>query len=107
MNPGELNTRVPFLTKADSNTLNLSDDAYQPYKTIWAKVKYVSSKETFSAMANNSLNVVNLIIRTRTDISNDMRFEVDNMQYDIKGIHPYDKRKMYLQITGELIKHER
>ncbi len=106
MNPGKLNNRILFLKKKEGSTLDFSDDAFESYKTIWATVWYVSAKETFNAMANNSLNVVNLIIRTRKDIANDMRFELDSMQYDIKGIRPYDKRRMYLLITGELRKHE-
>ncbi|GKX29014.1 hypothetical protein SH1V18_14940 [Vallitalea longa] len=106
MDPGELNTRIPFLKKKESDTLDLSNDAYELYKNIWTKVKYMSAKETFTSDANNVLNRVNLVIRTRKDIKNDMRFLLDEVPYEIKGIRPLDKRKMYLLVTGEIIKHE-
>ncbi|QUH28228.1 phage head closure protein [Vallitalea guaymasensis] len=107
MDPGELKDRIPFLKKKDSDALDFTDDGYKQYKTIWAKVKYMSTKETFKSDASNVLKVVNLIIRARNDITNNMRFLLDGMQYEIKGIRPFDKRKMYLIVTGELNKNER
>lgn len=108
MKIGQMRDRIKFLNKKQQTgaVINLSDNNYEPYKTVWSKVEYVSSKEIYSTNANNTLNVVKFIIRYRTDIKNDMRIEFDNDTYEIKGIRPLDTKKMYLMVIGELIKHE-
>ncbi len=108
MNPGKLKDRITILKPIENSSAvkSLSNNAYEPHKTIWSKVEYVSSKEIFSANANNTLNVVKFIVRYRKDIKSNMRIQHDENIYEIKGIRPLDTKKMYLLITGEVVEHE-
>lgn len=108
MSPGEMKDRITFQTKNTPSgaVVDLSDDNYVDYKSTWAKVEYASVKEMFKSDADNIVNTLKFIIRYRTDIKNDMRVFFDDDSYEIKGIRPLDRKKMYLLIVGELVQHE-
>ncbi len=89
-----------------SFVVDLSDQNYTNYKTIWAKVEYTSVKEIFKAEADTVVNTLKFVIRYRTDLEDNMRILFNTKHYEIKGIRPLDDTKMYLIIIADLIKHE-
>lgn len=109
MEIGDMRDRITLLKKKEQSgpVVDLSNNNYTEYKTIWAKVEYWKSSEVYSAKAVNIMDTLKFITRYRTDIKNDMRIKYNDEYYDIKSIKPFGQgNRQWLIVVGELVKHE-
>lgn len=87
MNAGELCHRIRIEKKIqgrDENG-NFLEPSWQLHKTLWAKITWLSVKDTLTAQANNSEVVARCKIRKRNDIDTTMRLVYDSKIYSITG----------------------
>jgi SPP1 family predicted phage head-tail adaptor len=107
MQIGDMKDRITILKpKEQTSIIDLSDDNFDDYITVWSKVEYVSVKEMYSSEAVNFSNTLKFIIRYREDIKNNMAIRYKSNTYKIQGIKPLDKMNTYLIIVANIIENE-
>lgn len=88
MNAGNFDKRITF-QKLNENTkdesgFSLSDDQkWLDYKTVWAMIKTLSSREFYQAGSTQAETNIRFVIRYRTDITSAMRIKYKGRIFDI------------------------
>lgn len=99
---GKLRHRITFETLAQvSDGQGGSTETWSTLATVWASVTPVSSKERLYGQKIDYQRSHKVIIRHRTDITQEMRFTYDSRTFQIKGALRPDERKFYLFIDAE------
>lgn len=101
MKLGELNTKIDFCIKNINN--GPVDDLENTYSTIingvWAKKIKLLGKENIKFGIEHNTVQVNFIIRTRSDISEDMYIQHENITYNIIGYEELQNYSNYMLIA--------
>lgn len=99
---GDLRHRITFQTLSRvSDGQGGFTETWTNLATVWAYVRPVSSRErTFAAQVQYQRSH-EVIIRHRTDITQEMRFTYDSRTFQIKGALRPDERKFFLFIDAE------
>ena len=87
LSAGELchRIRIEKETSPRDDDGNILDPVWTTHATLWAKVTWLSVKDTLVAQANNSEIVARCKIRKRSDIDKTMRVVYDGKIYSITG----------------------
>ena len=87
MNAGELchRIRIEKKTQVRDEDGNFLEPTWQTHSALWAKVTWLSVKDTLTAQANNSEVVARCKMRKRNDIDTTMRVVYDSKIYSITG----------------------
>lgn len=105
MRTGELNRRITLESEVTESrdTYGGVSKAWEIQDTVWAKVKFLSGKESEVADKITSLQMTEFSIRWRSDISptGAWRIRYDGRVYNIKGIYEVGQRDV-LVLTGEV-----
>lgn len=106
MNPGKLNRKITFQTKAEITGPFPPLDDYEDCTSVWAECRFLRGRNFYAAKAANVKTDVEFIIRYRTDIDEKMRVKYSNKFYEIEGILPLDNNRMYMIVKAYEIKHD-
>lgn len=104
VNAGELRHRVTiqhFIEQRDEYN-NLLDKAWVEYKKLWAKVEFLSVKDTLTAKVAGSETTARLKIRKRTDITTEMRVLWKGQTFQIVSPPKPDNENGEIYVTFEL-----
>ena len=102
---GDMRSRVTFQASSRSDDGqggftetwgNIFADA-----TVWGYLTAVSSRERLYSEQMQYQRSHVLVIRYRTDITNDMRFTYRGRTFQVKGVRNPDERKYFLVIDAE------
>lgn len=106
-NPARLNKRVELLRDASlTNTVGgrqteglSSDEAYQPYATVWANITPISARESFES--NRSVVEVTheVVMRYRKDIHRDHMLRYNKRLFRIEHMLNMDEVNRFLQLS--------
>lgn len=97
---GEMRERVTFqtLTSADSDFGDGEPD-WSDSVTVWADVRLNPQRESEGPRDSRS-QVLEAVIRYRTDLSQDMRVIVRGMPFDVTSVADEEGRKRFTVIRG-------
>ncbi|WP_111860879.1 phage head closure protein [Acinetobacter sp. CFCC 10889] len=104
VNAGELRHRVTiqhFVEQRDEYN-NLLDKSWTEYKKLWAKVEFLSVKDTLTAKVAGSETTARLKIRKRTDITTEMRVLWKGQIFQIVSPPKPDNENGEIYVTFEL-----
>ena len=76
-------------------------ETWSTLATVWAFIKPISSRERLFAESIGYQRSHEVIIRHRTDVTQEMRFTYDSRVFQIKGVKRPDERKAYLILDAE------
>lgn len=86
--------------------LDLSDEGFEKYLTLYAEERYVRGRNFYAARADNVRTDVEFKINRRSDVTEDMRLRFKDTFYHIEAVLPLDNEGIYSIIKCYEIKHD-
>lgn len=99
MRVSELNSKIDFILEESSGEPFGGTTEKVIASNIWAKKIQKLGKETFELYATNNIVPVNFIVRTRTDINEQMKIKHENTYYNIIGYQPIKDDEAFMLIA--------
>ena len=101
MNVGELRHKIDICSRVEQTgpVVDLAPTYHIVIPNIWAKKIRLLSKEEIKLGVEHSIVRVNFIIRTRSNITEDMCIRYKDSIYNIIGYEELKEDKNYMHIT--------
>lgn len=96
---GRMNKKITFMEYTDTpDELGQSKQGYEEYKTVWASVEPISSKEIIEAGKYEGEISHRIYIRFRNDITTDMLIKYKDRKFEISA-PPIDTKEEHVLLT--------
>lgn len=96
---GELKHRIALQEQVIvKDELEQEIEIWQEVYKVWAEIKPLSGKEYFKARQTKSEVRVQITIRYKKEVNNQMRVVLDNQVYEIVSVINLEHQNKYLQL---------